>query len=155
MWGVVLSENKSNSWEVSGFLTLTHFQALLSTLIRQTNGQANLHGPHDQSLRYSQQQFLARSHPTSAEVEVDLLTENLDSSDGSNPQPLDDIEPKPPDTPIVPERISLKEHIESDISAASLNGTVVILMATTIFAIVIIFLQCTSLTPLSSSFLIC
>jgi hypothetical protein len=28
-------------------------------------------------------------------------------------------------------------------------------MATTIFAIVIIFLQCTSLTPLSSSFLIC
>ncbi|KAF8866047.1 hypothetical protein BDZ45DRAFT_683994 [Acephala macrosclerotiorum] len=141
MWGTVLSENKSKSWKASDFLTLTHFQALLSTLIRQANEPVSLHGPHDQSLRCSQQRFLARSHQSSAEPEVGLPTASLDSSDGSNPQPPDDIEPKPPDIPIAPEKIPLKEHIENDISAASLNVTVVVLAAGAIFAIVIIFLQ--------------
>ena len=152
MWRIVLSENKSKSWKASDFLTLTRFQALLSTLIRQTNEPVNLHGPHDQSLRCSQQRFLARSCQTSAEPEVDIPTANLDSSDGSNSQPPDGIEPKPPDIPIAPEIISLKEHVENDISAASLNATVVVLMAGAIFAIVIIFLQCASLTPLFPSF---
>ena len=144
MWGIVLSENMSKSWKASDFLTLTHFQALLSTLIRQTNEPVNLYGPHDQSLLCSQQKFLARSHQTSAESEVDLPTENLDSSDRSDPPPPDSIEPKPPDIPIALEKIPLKDHIENDISAASLNVIVVGLMAGAIFAIVIIFLQCAS-----------
>jgi hypothetical protein len=143
MWGIVLSENMSKSWKASDFLTLTHFQALLSTIIRQTNEPVNLHGPHDQSLRCSQQKFLARSHQTSAESEVNLPTENLDSSDRSDPPPPDAIEPKPPDIPIALEKIPLKDRIENDILAASLNVIVVGLMAGAIFAIVIIFLQCT------------
>jgi hypothetical protein len=155
MWGIVLSENMSKSWKASDFLTLTHFQALLSTFIRQTNEPVNLHGPHDQSLRCSQQNFLARSHQTSAESEVDLRTENLESSDRSNPPPPDSIEPKPPDIPIALEKIPLKEHIENDISAASLDVIVVGLMAGAIFAIVIVFLQCASLTSLSPSLLFC
>jgi ankyrin repeat protein len=155
MWGIVLSENMSKSWKASDFLTLTHFQSLLSTLIRQTNEPVNLHGPHDESLRCSQQKFLARSHQTSAEPEVDLPTENPESSDRSNPPPPESIEPKPPDIPIALEKIPLKEHIENDISAASLNVIVVGLMAGAIFAIVIIFLQCASLTSLSLSLPFC
>lgn len=149
MWGSVLSENTSKSWKPSDFLTLTHFQALLSTFIRQSNEPFNLYGPHDQSLRCSQQSFLARNHYTLGEPKIDLPTTDLDSSDESGPEPPDGIEPKPPDIPIAPQRISLKEHIDNDISAASLNATVVLIMAGAIFAIVVIFLQCTSLIFLS------
>jgi hypothetical protein len=128
---------------------LTHFQALLSTLIWQANEPVNLYGPHNQSLRCSQRNFLARSGQTLAEPGVDLQTAKVNSLDGSNPQPLDGIGPKPPDIPIAPGKVLLKEQIENDISATSLDVTVVVLMAGAIFAIVIIFLQCASPTPLS------
>lgn len=155
MCRIVLSENKSKSWKASDFLTSTQLPSLFLYAHPSNQRASQLHRPHDQSLRCSQQRFLARSYRTSAEPKVDLPTANLDSSDGSNSQPPDGIEPKPPDIPIAPEKIPLKEHLQNDISAASLNATVVVLMAGAIFAIVIIFLQCAPLTPLSQSFLLC
>lgn len=151
MWGTVLSEKTSKSWKASDFLTLTHFQALLSTLIRQSNEPVNIYGPHNQSLRCSQQTFIARNHQASAEPEVDLPTANSGSSDSFDPQPPDCIEPKPPDISIAPKKTSLEEHIKNDISTCFLDAIVVLLMAGAIFAIVVIFLQCMSLTPLCTA----
>ena len=69
------------------------------------------------------------------------------NSDGNNLQSLGAIEPKPPDIPIVPEKVSLKEKVDNDLLATLLNVTVAVLMAGAIFAIDLIFLQCMSLHP--------
>jgi hypothetical protein len=64
VWGVALSEKTSNSWTASDFLTSNHFQALLSTLIRQANKPVNLPGPHSQCL-HLQSAEISRPKPRS------------------------------------------------------------------------------------------
>ncbi|KAH7342466.1 hypothetical protein BKA65DRAFT_292216 [Rhexocercosporidium sp. MPI-PUGE-AT-0058] len=141
MWGVVLDKNTLRSWKASDFPTLTHYQALVSTLIRQTSEPFDFQGPSDTGLECSQQRFRLRNSQILSNPELPDETPRLHCSGTSNAQSLENMHQKPPDPPMCSKGSSLKERIETDISSASLHPTVIVLMAGAIFVIVIIFLR--------------
>ncbi|PMD17240.1 hypothetical protein NA56DRAFT_282038 [Hyaloscypha hepaticicola] len=140
MWGVCLPESAPQSWEASEFLTLTHFQSLLSAFISQEEN-LSFHNTHKHGLESSQRRFLSRNDQYSAHLNTLASVSALDPSEGKDSQSLETPPPELPDKLLSARTNGLEENIESDLSAACLNVTVVLLMAGAIFAIIIIFFQ--------------
>jgi hypothetical protein len=144
MWGVCLSESPSQSGEALDLLTLTDFQSLLSALISQEEN-LSFHHTHKHGLEISQRRFLSRNYPHSAHLNTTASVSALGPLGGRDSQSLETPPPEPPDIHPSARTNCLEENIKSDLSAACLNVTVVLLMAGAIFAIIIIFLQGLSL----------
>jgi len=143
----VLEDDVSSQDQVDADV-LVRFQALASTLISQTNESLGLGTLNDTGLECSQQRWhLRNSKIVSSTDSVDNISETHFSA-GSDVQLSEAVHPQPPDPGTCLSRGSIRQEMDADTSSV-INRMVIRLMAGAVFAIVLIFLQC-SFPPTNS-----
>jgi hypothetical protein len=149
MWGVMLDENFSSQGQVDASV-LIHFQGLASTLVTQGSKLPGFNALNDTGLGSSQKGWLLRNGIIPSRTDPSDITPDLRCSLGSGVQPQKIIHPRAPDSAVCTTRKALRQELETDVSSAPIEPMAILLMAGAIFAIVVVFLQCLSLsrTPL-------
>ncbi|KAH0553447.1 hypothetical protein GP486_006483, partial [Trichoglossum hirsutum] len=140
MWGIVLDKDVLCSVQASKLETLTYFQALASTLVRQTSRLLNIRSTSDKGLESSQRRWRLRRNQNPPDLETSYGLPDSSLSGQCLP-PSGATNSKPPDPVTPPKGTSLRRDINRDNSSAKMNPIVVLLMAGAIFAIVLLFLK--------------
>lgn len=169
-WGIELNQRVNSSEKACQLETLVYFQALASALVNQTRELLTYPcNPNRKGLESSQDCWRQRFSEESSTSENKYGIFGSQSSgrtstrvlEAKDPEPPDSqypdrafSDPQPPDSqppdpqfpdPRSPQKESiLRERVNRDISSAGICSVVAVLMAGAIFAIVLLFLKCSS-----------
>jgi hypothetical protein len=143
MWGVILDGKLSSQSQVDPDV-LIHFQELASTLVSQASESLDFEALNDTGLGSSQQRWQLRNGIIPSNTDSSDIIPDLHSSLGSGAQLDEIVHPRAPDPAVCSTRKTLRQELEVDASSASIEPMAMLLMAGTIFAIVIVFLHCLS-----------
>ncbi len=160
MWGIELNQRVNGSEKALPLETLVYFQALASALVNQTR-ELFTHpcNSNSKGLERSQECWRQRFSQNSSNSENNrsflgsqssrkTSTQVFEAKDPKHPDPqypdpqLSD--PQPPDPQLPQKEYVLRERVNRDISSAEMSPVVALLMASAIFAIVLLFLKCSS-----------
>ena len=175
MWGIELHHRVDRSEKACQLETLIYVQNLASTLVSQTRGLFTYScDPSSTGLERSQECSRRRISQNQLNSDTTYKFSGTQRSGGTSTQVFTDKDPKPPDPqppdPQLPDpplnswppnlqlpdqqpedpkpqqkESSLRKRVNSDTSSAGMNPVVALLMAGAIFAIVLLFLKCSSL----------
>lgn len=155
MWGIELNQRVNASEKAPQLETILYFQALASALVNQTRELfAYPCNPNDNGLERNQECWRQRFSQNSSNSENSYSLLGSQSSGGTGTQVLEAKDPKPPDIqypdPLPPDPKSpqkksvLREQVNHDITSVGMSRVVTVLMAGAIFAIVLLYLKCSS-----------
>lgn len=170
MWGIELNQRVKPSEKACQLETLVYFQALASALVNQTRELSTYPcNPNRKGLESSQECWRRRFSEESSTPENKYGIFGTQSSGRTSTRVFEAKDPKPPDLqypdpafsdpqppdpqlpdpqfpdPQSPQKESiLWERLNRDISSAGICSVVAMLMAGAIFAIVLLFLKCSS-----------
>jgi hypothetical protein len=143
MWGVILDENLSSQSQVDSDV-LRHFQELASTLVSQASESLDFDALNDTGLGSSQQRWQLGNGIIPSSTDSSDIIPDLHPSLRSGTQSQETVHPRTPDPTVCSTRKALRQELEVDVSSASIEPMAILLMAGTIFAIVVVFLHCLS-----------
>ncbi|PQE23546.1 multiple ankyrin repeats single kh domain protein [Rutstroemia sp. NJR-2017a BVV2] len=142
MWGVTLDENLSNQNQVDSD-DLLYFQELASTLVSHASESfdfdAGTGALNDTGLGASQQRWQLRNEMNPPGTNSSAIPPG--SIQTTDAQPPEFVPPLPPDPQVRSTERNLSQAVAADISSATIEPIVTLLMAGMIFALVVIFLH--------------
>jgi ankyrin repeat protein len=143
MWGVTLDENLPYQNQVNSE-DLIYFQELASALVNQANESFDFDTLSDTGLESSQQRWQLRNDINPPSTNSSAIPPDIQVTVGTDAQPPEFVPPLHPDLPVHPSERSLQQAVAADVSSATIEPIVILLMAGMIFAIVVVFLHCSS-----------